>query len=629
MITKRSFRPYTQPVKPGVKRRGNHPREPIGAQQVRAEPNLDEDAALERNLRPAPSDLALLRRALGEARSYRQRIVALFALSLLAAPLALLGPVPLKMAVDNVLGSQSLAGFSSALIPGWFQASPSRLLWLAAALQVLIVLLIQLQSATSSVWTTSIVERLSLEFRARLLQHAQRMSFAFHDERGTADSIYRIQYDAPAISNLAVMTMIPFITSAFTLVAMVYVVVTIDWQLAVVALAISPALYLLARGYQQRMRPRYREVKRLESSALAVVQEVLTSFRVVKAFGTEARENRRYETRSWESAQARIQLAFAEGAFGVLISVIAAIGTALVLYVGVRNVQAGVLTLGALLLVLTYVGQLYTPLKTISRKVASLQNQLTSAGRVFDLIDQLPEVLERPNAQPLDRARGNIQLVNVSFSYQPEKSVLSGLSFEVEPGTKLGIAGQTGTGKTTLVGLLTRFYDVDSGSIQLDGTDIRDYRLKDLRAQFAIMPQEPLLFSTSIRENIAYARPGASMAEIVDAAQAAGAAEFIAALPDDYDTLVGERGMHLSGGERQRISLARAFLKDAPILILDEPTSSVDIETEAEIMDALTALMHQRTTFMIAHRLSTLQSCDVILRLRAPAKHGPGANRSD
>lgn len=633
MITKRTFLPSTQPVRSGAEPTEDHHDDPETARQSRREPQTKRPTAQGQHRPtarpPARSDLGLLRRALGEARTYRRRIIALFALSLLAAPLALLGPVPLKMAVDNVLGLQPLSGLSDALIPEWFQASTSRLLWLAAVLQVLIVLLIQLQSATSTVWTTSIVERLSLEFRARLLQHAQRMSFAFHDERGTADSIYRIQYDAPAISNLAVMTMIPFITSAFTLVAMVYVVVTIDWQLAVVALAISPALYLLARGYQQRMRPRYREVKRLESSALAVVQEVLTSFRVVKSFGTEDRENRRYETRSWESAQARIQLAVAEGAFGVLISVIAAIGTALVLYVGVRNVQAGVLTLGALLLVLAYVGQLYTPLKTISRKVASLQNQLTSAGRVFDLIDELPEVLERPNAQPLDRAHGNIQLVNVSFSYQPEQPVLSGLSFEVEPGTKLGIAGQTGTGKTTLVGLLTRFYDVDSGSIQLDGTDIRDYRLKDLRAQFAIMPQEPLLFSTSIRENIAYARPGASMAEIVDAAQAAGAAGFIAALPEGYDTLVGERGMHLSGGERQRISLARAFLKDAPILILDEPTSSVDLDTEAEIMDALSALMDQRTTFMIAHRLSTLQSCDVILRLRALAENGPGAERSD
>lgn len=551
-----------------------------------------------------------------EARPYWKRIFALFAVSLLATPLALLGPVPLKIAVDNVLGSEPLSGLGQTITPGWFQSSSTRLLLLAAILQVLVVFLIQVQAAVSRVWTTSTVEQLSLGFRARLLEHAQRLSFAFHDQRGTADSIYRIQYDAPAISNLAVTTTIPFISAAFTLVAMLFVIVAIDWQLALVALAISPVLYLLARSYRRRMRPRYKEAKRLESSALGVVQEVLTSFRVVKAFGTEERESRRYQSRSSESVEARIRLATAEGAFGVLVSLTTAIGTATVLYVGVRNVQAGSLTLGEMLLVLSYIAQLYTPLKTISRKTASLQNQLTSAGRAFDLIDELPDVKERAGARPLRRADGNIQLVDVSFGYDHESPVIRNLSFEVEPGTKLGIAGPTGAGKTTLVGLLSRFYDVDGGTIQLDGTDVRDYKLRDLRTQFAIMPQEPVLFSTSIAENVAYARPDATPAEIMTAIGAAGAAGFVAALPDGYNTVVGERGMRLSGGERQRISLARAFLKDAPILVLDEPTSSVDLETEREIMEALEALMAGRTTLMIAHRLSTLEICDVILDLR-------------
>jgi ATP-binding cassette subfamily B protein len=546
------------------------------------------------------------------------RIFLLFGLNLLAIPLALLGPVPLKIAVDNVLGSQPLSGPLLALIPAWLQGSSSRLLLFAAVMQVLIVLLIQLQAMVATVWSISTVEQVSLRFRGRLLQHAQRLSFAFHDRRGTADSIYRIQYDAPAIARLGVTSIIPFITAALTVVAMIYVIAAIDWQLAAVALAISPFLYFLGRAYRRRMRPRYKEAKRLESSALGVVQEVLTSFRVVKAFGTEDQESRRYETRSAEGAQARIQLATAEGAFGVLVSVTIAIGTATVLFVGVRDVQAGVLTLGAMLLVIAYVAQLYTPLKTISRKVASLQNQITSAGRAFDLIDEIPEVSERPNAQSLHRADGNIQFMDVSYGYEPGHPVLEHLSFEVEPGMKLGIAGRTGAGKTTLVGLLARFYDVDAGTIQLDGTDIRDYKLKDLRAQFAIMLQEPVLFSTSIAENIGYARPDATRAEIVAAAEAAGVDEFIAALPDGYGTLVGERGMRLSGGERQRISLARAFLKDAPILILDEPTSSIDLDTEKTIMQALKDLMVERTTFMIAHRLSTLEVCDVTLELAEP-----------
>lgn len=568
--------------------------------------------------RPESGDLGLLRRALREARPYRGRILSILAVSLAAVPLALLGPVPLKMAVDNVLGSEPLSGVLGALVPAWFEESATRLLILTAVLQVVIVVLIQLQSAVAGVWTTSTIEKLTLDFRARLLQHAQRMSFAFHDRRGTADSIYRIQYDAPAISSLSVTTVIPFVTATLTLVAMIYVIVAIDWQLALVALMVTPVLYILARSYRQRMRPRYRSAKRLESSALGVVQEVLTSFRVVKSFGTEDRESLRYRNKSEESAQARIGLATAEGAFGVLVSFTTALGTAAVLFVGVRNVQAGVLTLGEMLLVMSYMAQLYSPLKTVSRKVASLQNQLTSAGRAFDLIDEIPDVAERLHARRLGRADGNIQVVEASFWYEPDEPVLASLSFEVEPGMTLGIAGPTGAGKTTLVGLLSRFYDVRSGSIQLDGSDIRDYRLKDLRAQFAIMPQEPVLFSTSIGENISYARPDACQEDVVAATKAAGALDFVTALPDGFGTLVGERGMRLSGGERQRISLARAFLKDAPILVLDEPTSSVDLATEHEIMESLRDLMEGRTTLMIAHRVSTLENADVILELHPP-----------
>jgi ATP-binding cassette subfamily B protein len=570
----------------------------------------------------ADGDLTLLRRVFDEARPYRGRIVAVFGLSLLATPLALLGPVPLKMAVDNVLGSEPLSGVLATVVPDWFESSTTRLLVLTAVLQVLVVVLIQTQAAVTRVWTTSTVERLTLSFRARLLQHVQRMSFAFHDRRGTAESIYRIQYDAPAISNLAVTTIIPFLSSTLTVVAMIYVIVRIDWQLAAVALMIAPMLYLLGRWYRKRMRPRYKEAKRLESSALGVVQEVLTSFRVIKSFGTEERERRRYESKSAESVDARVELATAEGVFGVLVSLTTALGTAAVLFIGVRNVQAGVLSLGEMLLVISYVAQLYTPLKTVSRKVASLQNQLTSAKRAFDLIDELPEVQERPDARPLRRADGNLHLIDVSFSYEPGEPVLERLSLEVEPGTRLGIAGPTGAGKTTLVGLLSRFYDVDSGTIQLDAIDIRDYRLKDLRRQFAIMPQEPVLFSTSILENISYSNPDASWTEILTATEAAGAVEFASALPEGFDTLVGERGMRLSGGERQRISLARAFLKDAPILILDEPTSSVDLETEREIMESLEILMEGRTTLMIAHRRSTLEVCDMVIELQPATASG-------
>jgi ATP-binding cassette, subfamily B, bacterial len=313
--------------------------------------------------------------------------------------------------------------------------------------------------------------------------------------------------------------------------------------------------------------------------------------------------------------RARLQLALAQGRYGILVGLTLACGTATVLWLGMRHVQANTLTLGNLLLVMAYLGQLYAPLRMIGRKVASQQTHLASIERAFFLLDQLPEVVERPDARPLSRARGAIAYQGVSFGYQDDHPILQEIWFDVPAGARVGIAGRTGAGKSTLVSLLARFNDVTSGQILLDGVDLRDYKLDDLRNQFAIVLQEPVLFSTSVAENIGYARPGVSNDEIIGAAKLANAHDFIMGLPDGYQTLVGERGMRLSGGERQRISLARAFLKDAPILILDEPTSAVDVGTEAAIMQAIELLMRGRTTFMIAHRLRTLEKCDLRLRL--------------
>jgi ATP-binding cassette subfamily B protein len=363
------------------------------------------------------------------------------------------------------------------------------------------------------------------------------------------------------------------------------------------------------------MRPRYTEVKRLESNAFQVIQEVLTAIRVVKAFGREADEEERFVNQSSKNVQETIRLSFAEGRFGLLVNLTTVLGSSAVLFIGVLNVQSGSLTVGELLMVISYLVQLYSPVKEITEKIKGLQSSLASAQRAFDLIDERPEVVEKPEARALHRARGAIEFRNVSFAYDKENSVLKNISLSIPPGIRLGIQGRTGAGKSTLVSLLVRLYDPQKGQILLDWVDLRDYKLADLRNQFAIMLQEPMLFSTSIAENIGYARPGSNFQEIEDAAMAANAHDFIVNLPEGYDTLVGERGMRLSGGERQRISLARAFLKDAPILILDEPTSSVDIGTEAGIMDAMEQLMKGRTTLMIAHRLSTLENCDELLMI--------------
>ena len=549
------------------------------------------------------------RRILAQIRPFWRQIGLLLLVDLLATPLLLLTPVPLKIAVDSVIGSDPLPGFVDPFVPASFVGSSIALLTLVAVLQVLVVLLGELQSLVSYVLQTRTGERLTLDFRGRLFRHVQRLSLSFHDTRGSHDSIYRIQYDAEAMQHI-VESVIPFVAAFAMLASAIFVTASIDPQLALVAMAVVPVLFVLSRVYTRRVRRRYHDLKELESSALGVLQDVLTSMRVVKAFGKERDEHARYIARSDRTVRARVRLSLTEAAFGLAVNVAIAIGTATVLFVGVRHVQSGVLTLGELLMVMAYLTQLYGPLETISQKVGDLQSSFASAERAFELLDEIPDVQERPHARRLVRARGAIEFRDVSFGYNGQVSVLRDISFGIAPGTRLGIVGKTGAGKTTLVSLITRFYDPTAGAILLDGVDLRDYRLADLRNQFGIVLQEPVLFSTSIAENIAYARPGASWRDVIAAANAANAHEFIGELPDGYDTVVGERGMRLSGGERQRIALARAFLKDAPILILDEPTSSVDTQTETAIMEASERLMQGRTSLMIAHRLSTLENCD-------------------
>jgi ATP-binding cassette subfamily B protein len=561
------------------------------------------------------SDLALYRRLLRLARPYWPHIGGLFVLSLLSTPIALLTPLPLKIAVDSAIGTEPLPGFLDVLLPEDAARSGTTVLVLAVVLVVAVVLLRELLQLASSVLRAYAGGRLVLDFRARIFRHAQRLSLLYHNARGTSDSAYRIQYDAPSIQWITVDGIPPLVTAAVTLVGMVYVTFRIDWQLALIALAVSPFLFLSALAYGRRLRGRWRKVHQLDSSALSVAQEALGAIRVVKAFGQEDREGERFVRRSSESVRQRVRVSLVEGGFTSLIGMTTALGTAAVLFVGVRHVQSGALTLGDLLLVMGYLAQLYWPLNALSKSKGTLQSSLASAERAFSLLDEAPDVVERPDALPLARASGAVSFRGVCFAYRDGSPVLQDVSFEVEPGTRVGISGTTGAGKSTLMNLLTRFYDPISGRILLDGVDLRDYKLADLRNQFAIVLQEPVLFSTSIVENIAYARPNAGQEEIVEATKAANAHRFIADLPRGYETQVGERGMSLSGGERQRIALARAFLKDAPILILDEPTSSVDTKTEAAIMEAMERLMLGRTTFMIAHRLGTLTGCDVRLEI--------------
>jgi ATP-binding cassette subfamily B protein len=557
----------------------------------------------------------MFKRILQEARPYRVGIFVLFLVHLLGTPLALLFPVPLQIAVDAGLGNEPVPRWLRALAPDAWLTGTSGVVAVAGGLLVVVSLLNQAQALAAWVLQTWIGERLVIGFRERLFSHLQRLSLGFHDEKGTAESVYRVQNDAPALQSVAVNGVVRFAAAILKLVSMLWVTALISPALAGIALAGLPILLALGHLYRTRLRAQWKEAKERESQAIAVVSESLSALRVVKAFGQEDRERDRYLVHARASLLAHLRAVAAHGGFDLLVGLVVGIAGAVVLYVGASQVAAGTLTLGRLLLVVGYLTQVFEPVREIGTKFAEVQRALASADRVFALLDQAPEAPERADAVPLARARGDVVLEGVGFGYDEGRPVLRDVSFSIRAGSRVGIAGRSGAGKTTLLSLLPRFYDPDSGRVLLDGVDVRDYRLADLRAQFSIVLQEPVLFSTTVAENIAYGRSGASRAEIEAAAKAANAHEFIGALPQGYETTVGERGMKLSGGERQRISLARAFLKDAPILILDEPTSSVDVKTEAAILDAMERLMRGKTTFLIAHRLATLEGCDVRLEV--------------
>jgi ATP-binding cassette, subfamily B, bacterial len=601
---------------------GYEPSSPRGKTRSRSgcakRPRLHERFAPKSNVmtRPLRSDINLYRRLLSEIRPYWPLLVSTFLVSLLSIPFVLLTPLPLKIAVDSVIGNKPVTGFLGWLLPLSISETPGSLLVVVVVLLLIISLLHQLQLLCTSLLRTYTGERLLVDFRAKLFQQAVHLSVAYHDSKSAADSAFRIQWDAPHIRYLTLEAAIPFFTGFITLLGMIYVTSRINWQLALIALMISPIILMVSQAYRAHLRKLAQRVTTLESSAASVVQEVLGALRVVKAFGREYHEQIRFTGRAREGFDARIQYEAAEGIFSFIIGVSLAAGTAIVLYVGIHQVQAGAVTLGELLLVMSYLLQLYEPLKSISEIIGRLQLHLASLERVFNFLDEMPDVPERSSARQLRRAEGSVVFCNVSFAYPgSERTVLHNASFKIGSGTRVGIVGATGAGKTTLVNLLARFYDPTIGEILLDGIDLRDYRVDDLRRQFAIVLQEPILFSTTIAENIAYGRPDATHEQIVGAAKAANIHEFIEQLPESYQSVVGERGMTLSGGERQRITLARAFLKDAPVLILDEPTSSVDFETEATIIDAMKQLMFRRTTFIIAHRMSVLNGCDVLLRV--------------
>jgi ATP-binding cassette subfamily B protein len=554
-----------------------------------------------------------LKRAFEDLRPYLWPILLLLIVSLLAVPITLVVPLPIKVLVDSVLGSQPLPGYLTIFVGS--QVSKGLALWLAISILMGTAVLTYLQNLVNVWYSNKVGNRMTLDVRARLFRHMQRLSIAYHDTMGAADSAYRTLNDAPMLRSFGIDSVIPLTTSILTLGAMILVMVYLDWQLALIALLVSPLMFLLISVFRPRIRAGWRKYRASESAAMAVAQESLGASRLVKSYGQEERKNEQLVSHYNASLSASLKVQVDSAIYSLLVGIVTAAGLAAVLYIGIGHVQAGLLTLGSLLVVNYYVTQLYSPLRNVGQSILDIQMSLTGVERYRAVLDEKPDVPESPNALSLVGAKGEVEFRNVSFEYTKDHPVLHDVSFELHAGDRLGVVGPTGSGKTTLSTLLLRLFDPTKGVITLDGTDLRDYKLADLRNQYAVVHQETVLFSTTVTENISFARPNATMDEVIAAAKAAKAHEFITSLPNGYETLVGERGMKLSGGERQRISLARAFLKNAPMLILDEPTSSLDVHTEAAILDTIQELMKGRTTLMIAHRPSTLRDCNVILML--------------
>jgi len=537
---------------------------------------------------------------------------------------ALLQPWPLKLVVDSVLGNHdtpaaftSLTTWVSQLIP-WLGGDGEFALLLILCTGIL---LIQLLMGGLTVLSTYILVAIGLRMvfrlRCRLFDHLQRLSLTFHDTTTVGDSLYRVTWDTYCVQALFNTGLIPALLSSFTLLGITGIMLFVDWLLTLVALAIGIPLLILIRKLDRPMRDRSLRAAQRDSDISSRVQETLSSIRAVQAFGREASENQRFGHDADASLRAKLRLTVLQSGSQAIVGLLLAVGTAAVIGIGAWRVLQGVLTVGDIVLLVSYLAMLYKPLETLAYTAATVQNAAASASRVLNILEQTPEVSDHVGAIPLPKKKtaSSITFNHVSFTYNTGKQVLKDICLEVPAGQTMALVGHSGAGKTTLVNLVMRFYDPTEGHLQLNGTPLQQVTLESLRQHMALVLQEPVLFCSTIRENIAYGRPQAKNEEIEAAARAAGAHDFILSLEHGYETQIGERGVTLSGGQRQRLSLARAFLKDAPILILDEPTSALDSTTEHQVLEALQRLMKNRTTLIIAHRLSTVRDADHIVVL--------------
>ncbi len=525
----------------------------------------------------------------------------------------LLEPWPLKIVLDNVLGVRRTHGWLNPLIYRWTGGDKLGIVEFAAIAALAIAILGAFASYAEKSLTTSAGQWVMHDLRRTLYSHIQRLSLSFHDQKKTGDLISRVTSDIDALQSFIASGLLGSLINVITLFGMIGVMFYVNWRFTLIALSIAPALFFVVYHYTRRIKQAAREVRKQEGEMVSIMEEVLSSMRVVKAFAREDYEQRRLETESLESVEMALHARRLKAILSPLVAIIVAFGTALVLWFGARMVVNGTLSAGSLVLFITYLGKMYKPMQELSKTTDAYAKAAVGYERIREVLETKRDVGDLPGARPVRRLRGEVEFENVSFSYDSDRTILRDISFRVEPGQVAALAGPTGAGKTTIVSLLARFYDPVKGVVKIDGTDIRQYQQKSLRQQLSFVLQETLLFHGPIWQNIAYGKPEATRGEILEAARLANADEFINKLPDGYNTIVGERGVTLSGGQRQRLAIARAIIRNTPILILDEPSSGLDAASEKLVFEALDRLMEGKTSIVIAHRLSTIQRADLIL----------------
>jgi len=548
-------------------------------------------------------------------RPYRVALGGAIVAMVLDAVLTVFRPWPLKVVIDLVLSNRRSR---VPLLGGWLEAArpdPMSILYGACAATLLIALSTGLLTYGYTRALGDIGQRFVFVLRRNLFAHMQRLSLRFHDRQRTGDLITRLTSDIQALRDVVSNGSMLLISNGCLLVGMVVMMVWLNWQFALAALSVAPLLFWTVFRYTNRIKAAARDARASDGLLASVAQETLASIRIVQGLAQEEQQSERFEVQNAGSLRAYLEGIRYQARVAPQVDLLAALGLAVVMWYGATRVRAGILTTGDVVVFFAYVTNLYSPMKALSRLSASFARAGVAAERIAAILGVRSEVSEAPDARPAPRFAGRIEFRDVSFEYTAGHPVLSRLNLVIEPGTTLAIVGATGAGKSTLVSLIPRLYDPTAGGVAIDGTDVRRYTVQSLRDQISLVLQDSLLFSGTIRENVAFGRPEASEAEIRRAAQLANAEEFILQLPDGYDSVVAERGSTLSGGQKQRIAIARAILRDAPILILDEPTTGLDAASEHVVLTALEVAAAGRTTLTIAHRLRTVRFADHIIVL--------------